>query len=106
MLLDRRITIQSATEAQDSTNQSVTTWSTFKECWATKNDKSGTEGMENYRDTATRLTEWWIRYDADAKPTEGMRILHDSRYYDIEVVTEIGRKDFFKLTTISKDVQN
>lgn len=100
---DRRITIQQPTQTADLAGGIVNTWATFLECWAGKVDKSGTEALQNARDTATRLTEWWIRYDSDYTPTEKMRVNHDSRNYDIEVVTEIDRKKYYKLTTISED---
>ena len=103
MRLDRRIIIESFTQAQDTMGHSAKTWSTFYECWASKMDKSGSEGLENARDTATRLTIWKIRHNPDYLPLEKMRVNYESRYYDIEVVKELGRKEGYELTTISKD---
>lgn len=103
MILDRRITIQQLTESQDNSGGMIHTWATFYECNSGFKDSSGTERMESDRDTATRRTEFWIRYNPDYIPTEKMRISYDGGNYDIEAVISVGRKYMFKLMCELKD---
>ena len=104
--MDRFITIQTETNTQGSSGGWTKSWTTFKQVWASKVDKSGVEGVDQARDTSTTRTFFKIRYISTL--TAKHRILFNGIYYDIEVVKELGRREGQELTCISNygDTQN
>ncbi len=97
--LDRWITIQSEVDTQDTDGSYTKTWTTFKQVWASKVDKSGNEGLEQARDTATTSTIFKIRYMS--KLTQKHRISFNGTTYDSEIIKELGREGQ-ELTCINK----
>lgn len=90
-MMDRRITIQQATETADSMGTAKESWSTYITRWAEiMSNPAGSE--ENYdSDTKVdyRKTNFRIRYDNESKlVTPLMRIIHDGNTFDIESVQE------------------
>jgi SPP1 family predicted phage head-tail adaptor len=98
--LDRWITIQSEVDTQDTDGSYTKTWTTFKQVWASKVDKSGNEGLEQARDTATTSTIFKIRYLS--KLTQKHRISFNGTTYDIEIIKELGRREGQELTCVNK----
>lgn len=94
--LDRRITIQSKTNAADEYNQPVPTWTTFANPWAKIEDKSGGESFPANQLTAYRSTVFTIRYISGLDET--MRILYKNQYYNIRLIKKPDRDRFLELT--------
>jgi len=99
--LDRRVEIQSLTTAKDEWNYDVTTWGTLAEVWASRRDRSSGEVTEVMKTVQLNRTEWTVRYRSDVDTT--MRIMHDSVYYYIVGVVQIGRKEGLTLITELRD---
>lgn len=93
--LDRKIIIQSATDAQDDYGAVTQTWATFATVWAKKRDIRGSEQFVaqqvNARIAAT-FTIYWLD-----GVTEEMRISYESQYWDIRSINEIGRREGLEL---------
>ena len=89
--LDRRITIQSLTQTQGKYGELLDTWSDFATVWANKNEDGGREFAAARQVNAEISTQFQIRYleGLSAK----MRILCDGRYYDIDRISEVGRRE-------------
>jgi SPP1 family predicted phage head-tail adaptor len=98
--MDRWITIQSEVNTQTADGSYTKTWTTFKQVWSTKVDKSGNEGLEQARDTATTSTIFKIRYISTL--TQKHRISYNGTTYDIAVIKELGRREGQELTCVSK----
>lgn len=93
---DRRIVIQELTNAPDAYNQPIPTWSTFASVWASVQDKGGGEGYQADQLTASRNTVFNIRYLSGVRET--MRILYNSRYYNIRLVVSPDRNRSLEIT--------
>lgn len=89
--LDRRIIIQEDTPTQDTYGDETSTWSTFATVWANVKSKSGKEYFNSDQVVAERSRIFKIRYLPGVN--EQMRISYDSNFYDIQTVSEIGRKE-------------
>lgn len=102
MRLDRRIIIQTFTEAKDAYGESIKTWVTHATVWAKIEDKlTGLKTEESKEIVAVNIRFFWIRYLDTV--VEKMRIFWKSEYYYIEVITEIGREKFMKLKVEKRD---
>lgn len=88
--LDRRITIQYLTSDSDEYNQPVPVWATFATVWAKVEDRRTSEGYQADQLTATRFTEFTIRFLPDVGET--MRIVLDNRVYNIRGIESPNRK--------------
>lgn len=106
--LDRRITIQSATEVQDAQGTAVKTWATYATRWA-KIESVTSDTGENYSaDTkvAIRGVDWIVRNDTTTKNiTEKMRVVYESKYYDIDSIQEVTdyrRKGFLVIHSVKR----
>lgn len=89
--LRHRITIQSATEAQDSHGQAIDTWATYLTAWAEIAPLSGRElfaAQETHSEISTRIR---LRYREGV--TAKMRVLHGSTVYNILAPLNIETKD-------------
>lgn len=98
--LDRRITIEQATETQNAVGEPIVTWSTFATLWASKRDVTGREpftSQERYAEVDTIFKIRWID-DLSAK----MRISYDGRYYDIIRFNELGRKEAIEIMATAR----
>lgn len=98
--MDRWVTIQNEVNTQDTDGSYTKTWTTFRQVWASKVDKSGSEGIEQARDTSTTTTIFKIRYISTL--TQKHRISYNGVTYDIEIIKELGRREGQELTCISK----
>lgn len=89
--MDRRITIEQPTETQGSMGETLTTWSTFAEVWANAYSGSGREFVAARQINAEVSMQFQIRYIAGITAT--MRILYDGAYFDIDRISEVGRRE-------------
>lgn len=89
--LDRRITIQSRIETQNSFGEAVISYGTLAQVWAEVLPLSGRELFTAAQTFPEAQLKVRIRYRADV--TEKNRILHDGISYDIIHIAEIGRRE-------------
>lgn len=102
--LDRRITLQTFSEATDSFGQEVKTYSTLTSVWANVKEKIGSEGEDGDMLAATKKVEFIIRYRTDVN--EQMRISYNSNTYKIQAIQNAdARKAFLKLVCLWSDAQ-
>lgn len=89
--LDRRITIQSRTEAQDATTGEATyTWADVDTVWAEIQELRGREYFAARQVQADIGVKFTIRYRAGV--TVLNRISYDGRVYNIRHIATLGRK--------------
>ncbi len=89
--LDRKIKIEKNTPSKNDFGEDVEKWSTFSTVWAKVIPLRGQERFESKLVSAELDTMFRIRYLAGVIPT--MRIIHETRIYDIHAVMEIGRRE-------------
>ena len=92
--LNRRITIQHPVTSRDSFGSEIVTWADFTGAWASLKT-SLHESMERYDEGSSRIIvrqrrSWRIR--TDQRVTEIMRIVYESRIYDIEGIAKYPRR--------------
>lgn len=87
---DRQIVIEQRAVTRDAVGSEVESWSTFAEVWAQKKDTSGREFYASNMESGEVTTKFTIRYLAGLQMD--MRIKYDGLVYDIENISEIGRK--------------
>ena len=85
------MTIQSATEARDAVGEPIKTWGTFATGWASIHPRTGTEPFQVQQFAPEATTEIAMRHLDGV--TEKMRVLFDTRTYDIQFVQNIGERD-------------
>lgn len=99
--LDRQITFQTFTEAQDATGQPLQTWADLTDVptvWARLERTSGNEGFTaGHVELAERNVNFIIRHRTDLH--EEMRVSYDGELFDIEGIEEIGRADMLRIVT-------
>lgn len=99
-ILNRKITFQTETFTTNATLEKVGTWSNTANVWAHVLVMTGHENIETARDTATRITKFKIRWRNDIN--ESMRIVYNSRNYDITIIKEIGYREGLEIMAINK----
>jgi SPP1 family predicted phage head-tail adaptor len=90
-LLSKRVTIQQFSESQNDYGEPVKSWTTYVTRWAKITDVSGREEFSNFQTVSSVLTLFRVRYKSGI--TTKMRISHNSNYYNILSVKEIGRQE-------------
>lgn len=88
--LDRRITIQQPTRTANAFGETVESFSTLVEVWASKMDDSGKEQYEMGQVTSVTNVTFGIRYLSTVKPD--MMVLYDGQTFIIRSIEETGRK--------------
>jgi SPP1 family predicted phage head-tail adaptor len=89
--LRHKVTVQIVTETQDAYGEADKSWSTHKIVWADVAPISGREFF-NAKQFASEIShKITIRHDSTITPK--MRILYDSRYFNIESVINEGERD-------------
>ena len=94
--LDRRITIQVASDMKDSFGQQVKTWTDFKTVWAALETQTGSEAFVAEQRRSRASVIFRIRFVAAVLPQ--MRVLHRGEVYDIDDVSEPDRNHEILLT--------
>lgn len=82
--LRERITIQQPARVADAHGQMVETWTTFATVWAAIEPLQGREFFSAQQENAETKTRIRIRYREGVMPD--MRVVYDSRYYNIRSV--------------------
>lgn len=95
---DRRITIQTSAETQDSFGEADITWSTFAHCWAEKLDVGGRERFQTSGKQAEVDAVFRIHYQSGI--THKMRVYYNGSAYNILYINELGRKQYLELRTV------
>ena len=101
--LDRRITIQQATEAQDSKGQPIKTWAALATVWAEVIPVGGSEIFQARQVGAETVAKFRIRYRSDIE--RKMRVVYDSDNYDITDASEdrrFERRQFLLITATAR----
>lgn len=98
---DRLVTINSVTNTQDDAGGNVLTYTLFKKVYMSKKEVSGSEGMEQLRETATTRTVFKSAYYIDGL-TQDHQLSYNGVNYDIQIIKELGRFEGQEITCISK----
>lgn len=101
--LDRRVTLQRASYAQNDLGEMVPTWATLATVWASRRDVSDGERVAAAEVSAIISTRFQIRYDtawADLNPKD--RLSHEGRIYEIVAVKMLGRRDGLEITAAAR----
>lgn len=101
--LDRRITFQSKIIGVNASNEDEESgWEdieTTPQVWAAVEEKSGSESYRAEKLTAVTVALFIIRHRTDLN--EKMRILYNSRVYDIQSIIFDNRKGYMQITAES-----
>ena len=89
--LDRRLTIEQYTEAQDAYGEAIKTWAVLDTVWAQVLPLRGSERYVAQQVSGEAETRFRIRYRTDV--TDKMRLYCENVYYNITAVLEIGRRE-------------
>ncbi len=101
--LDRRITIQSATVAQDASGSEIPTWSNLHvDMPAEYLPLSGSEQFEASQRLATARARFRIRYRSDL--TRKMRIVFESENWNLTHIEEDRRFDRRQYTILTAEL--
>jgi SPP1 family predicted phage head-tail adaptor len=97
--LDRKITLQQRTVAQDDTGQEIETWSDLVTIAASWRRASARETLASAEVQATASDVFVIRYSAKVASSDpsNRRLVYEGRTYDISEVTEIGRREGLRI---------
>ena len=88
--LNKRVTIQTATESRDSHGDVAQTWATHATVWAAIEPLSGSERIVAQQAEAFTTHRVRIRYLSTV--TSDMRVLYGTRYFNIESVLNIDER--------------
>jgi len=102
--LDRRITIEQATLAQDGAGQAIETWSTFIVVWASRSDVRGRERFASQQELATRTATYRCRWVAGVN--ESMRIQDAGSVYRIVGIADNRRRNWMEFTVTALNPQD
>lgn len=87
--LDRRITIQSASDVKDGYGGVTRTWGTYVDRWANIKYTRGSEGYQADRKNALYTILFTLRRDSGTKGiNQKMRIKYEGMIYDIVSISE------------------
>ena len=89
--LNKRITIETYTQAADSYGETVRTWVTYSTKWASVEPLAMRELIAAKEQASKFEIMFRIKYIAGVKPK--MRILYNSDYYNIEAVINTRNKN-------------
>lgn len=88
--LDRRITIQRATETKDEFNNPVETWADVATVWAEARPMRGAERFQAQEIAGAAVMTFVLRYRADVTVRD--RISYDGMTWAIRDVRKAGRR--------------
>lgn len=101
--LDRRLTLERATETSDDFNEPVLTWSALATVWAAHTPLSDGERMRASETAATASSRFLIRWSAavaDVNPKD--RLMFGGVVHQILHVKEVGRREGIEITTAAR----
>lgn len=94
--MDRRITIQQFTSAQNSAGEPIETWTALATVWGSKMDITGRERFTSQQQLEEETTVFRIRYRSDV--TVKMRLVCETKTYRIDAIAEMGRRRALDIT--------
>lgn len=94
--LDRLVTIQVATMAQDETGQPVETWADWKQVWMGKKDIRAFERFRSNQELAEETTVWTSHWIEGLTPEH--RLVVEGKTFDILGIAELGRRSGLEIT--------
>jgi len=96
--LDRRITLQGATESQSDSGEIIYTWGNVATVWAELVSAKGNERFANAQLIGKAITTFRFRYSTATKViTTKHRVVYDGREYDIVDVREPKRRETLEI---------
>lgn len=103
--LDRRILLQRHVGARDTYGQPRDEWQDVATVWAKVRATGGGEAFNEptSQRSARQMVEFTIRWRSDANPR--LRVVWESRIYDVVDVAEMGRREGLVLRAHADDVQ-
>jgi SPP1 family predicted phage head-tail adaptor len=93
--LDYQAVIQTPTEGTNGIGEPTLSWSTFATRWVAIEPLSGSERVANLVTQGTTTHRVKLRYTWGLKPN--MRLVADSRTFEITSVVETGRREGHEL---------
>jgi len=98
-LMDELVTVQQFSTTTDSnTGAKLQSWSTYTTAWARVQEaESGSESVDSDRREAKQTVTFSLRYDSGI--TTKMRILWESKYYNIINIADLERRMYLRLQT-------
>ena len=103
-ILDRRIVIEKNTPTQDQFGDLTNDWNEFATVWARVAPVTGNEKFVSDQATAASDTLFRIRHLSGLD--ESMRIVYESKNYDIQNILPIARREGFNILARTKQGQN
>jgi SPP1 family predicted phage head-tail adaptor len=94
--LDRRVTIQTFTESQDSAGEPIKTWVDLVRVSARRMDVMGKERFASDQRIATRACRYRLRYRPGV--TEEMQIVDGDQVYAIKGIASDERRRWMELS--------
>jgi len=98
--MDTRIQIQSPPSAKDDGGELSGSWSIVCTPWASLGHNTSSEVNDEGTEAVVDVITFTIRYRSGI--SSEMRILHDSNYYEIIGIREIGRNEYLELSGVHK----
>lgn|SRR5574337_65813 len=98
--MDRRITLQRKSEAQDSFGEAIGTWTDIATVWAEVAPLTGKERWAAQQVKAEADTLFRIHYLPGLTPLD--RVLYNGKTYDVYSVIEIGRRKGHEITALTR----
>lgn len=102
--LDRRITIEQATLAQDGAGQAIQTWTTFITVWASRMDVRGRERFATAQEVAVRTATYRMRWVKGIN--ESMRIQDAGSVYRIIGIADNRRRNWIEISVTALNPQD
>jgi SPP1 family predicted phage head-tail adaptor len=102
--LNRQVVIENYTETRTASGDVSRTWATLSTRFAKVEYKTGGEKNEANQIQGYNVVEFTIRYCSTISATEQMRVKYNNQYFDVEFVSELGNREYQKLTTRRKTV--
>lgn len=99
--LDRRITIERATEAENDFGELIETFATYVTLWASRSDVSDAEKLANSELGSALVSRFVVRSNSSSRTiTTQDRISYDGATWNIHGVKEtaMGRKRYIEIT--------
>jgi SPP1 family predicted phage head-tail adaptor len=101
--LDRRITLQRATFAQDATGQQVPSWADLATVWAAKLNVSDGERMAASEVAAQIDLRFQIRWSTDVADLNAKdRVIFEGLTFDIAGTKELGRREGIEISASAR----
>jgi SPP1 family predicted phage head-tail adaptor len=99
--LDRLITLQTRVLTRNAQGEEVVSYTDLADVWASKVDLRGREYFAAQQVNAEVTTRWQIYYRSDI--TYLHAVVYDGVTYDIQQVSEIGRRIGLELMTVARE---